>query len=645
MIGCLSALVVLYETLIPATADGAAKRTYRYWPRFPRPRTVLTVGQVPSVPEAFLLQSASGLAARAALHGANREMVWYPIGHPAYVEWQRRMLAQTKPRLVELKDVWAIVDRLRQRGIVKGYVLFRQDTYPRAFHERKEYDPSANVATVLAGQLGGVLVAQELEAKAKELGLPLLADARGVTEEECFAKWAAKCSDRVLAMLDPKAAHCRAEAIALDAFVLATYGPTLDRALERLKPDSPVLGWGMGDEYRLTEPISRWAAWQSATNWCLNLPILSTEQVGQTIPTSSVRVRNRHTIWDLQWRDDRHYASFLMTDGDNVQWLMGDFQFDGERSWWNSRARGQFPMGWGTCVADLAQLCPYALQRLVETATPNDDLLLMGGGYYYPDLFGAAREDPNALRLHARRIRGYMAMTGIRVLHMNASIWDSPDAIRAYTILAEEIPELEGIFMVQYAPYTAGKGRVIWVKRRDGTEMPVVAARFAIWAHSPFPDDGPPAEVAKRLNAMSPVGHDASEMGFSWVTVHCWSWFQDVPDTAAEDAEEVDQTKARELGAKRGLEPVGWCIRRLEPHVQVVSPTDMILLMNVRLRPRQTIERALDDLETRIRQLPPTRRGLADQHMRTARGFLVNGRYREAFQAGQQAAALLRPAP
>ncbi|NLH98942.1 MAG: hypothetical protein GX446_05550 [Chthonomonadales bacterium] len=62
-------------------------------------------------------------------------------------------------------------------------------------------------------------------------------------------------------------------------------------------------------------------------------------------------------------------------------------------------------------------------------------------------------------------MRGYLRMAGVRVLHMNATKWDSAEAIRAYTVFAEEIPELEGIVMVQYAPYTAGGGKVLWVKR------------------------------------------------------------------------------------------------------------------------------------------------------------------------------------
>src|SRR5438034_4412960 len=55
------------------------------------------------------------------------------------------------------------------------------------------------------------------------------------------------------------------------------------------------------------------------------------------------------------------------------------------RSWWSSPDRGSVPIGWTTCYADLAQLCPYTLEHLFQTATPKDDFLLYSGGYYYPE--------------------------------------------------------------------------------------------------------------------------------------------------------------------------------------------------------------------------------------------------------------------
>jgi hypothetical protein len=50
-----------------ALADPPAPQPlHRYWPTFPRPKTILTVKEVRTVDEAFVLQSVAGLPARRA---------------------------------------------------------------------------------------------------------------------------------------------------------------------------------------------------------------------------------------------------------------------------------------------------------------------------------------------------------------------------------------------------------------------------------------------------------------------------------------------------------------------------------------------------------------------------------------------------
>jgi hypothetical protein len=41
----------------------------------------------------------------------------------------------------------------------------------------------------------------------------------------------------------------------------------------------------------------------------------------------------------------QHQVAFLMSDGDNVQWLFNNFVTD-PNNWWGSPARGQVPLGW-----------------------------------------------------------------------------------------------------------------------------------------------------------------------------------------------------------------------------------------------------------------------------------------------------------
>ena len=106
------------------------------------------------------------------------------------------------------------------------------------------------------------------------------------------------------------------------------------------------------------------------------------------------RVLERLGPGSLNWEDDVHYASFVMSDGDNVQWVMGNFVVGGQAgSYYANPRRGEVPLGGTRPLADLAQLAPYCLEELAARATPRDDFILFGGGYYYPDWFGSARRD------------------------------------------------------------------------------------------------------------------------------------------------------------------------------------------------------------------------------------------------------------
>ena len=47
----------------------------------------------------------------------------------------------------------------------------------------------------------------------------------------------------------------------------------------------------------------------------------------------------------IDWTDQRSAVSFIGSDGDNVQWLQGNF-FLGNQSYWGNPQRGKIPFGW-----------------------------------------------------------------------------------------------------------------------------------------------------------------------------------------------------------------------------------------------------------------------------------------------------------
>jgi GxGYxYP putative glycoside hydrolase C-terminal domain len=587
--------------VLVGTASAGAE-LHRFWPGMPRPKAAMVLPFVGDHEEGMTYETAAGLAADATRRGKASRLLVEDFANSGYEKWFAGFLSVVRPRRQNVADTWEAIGRLQALGIVRGHILFRYDTNDRPWHGLGPIDESANVATALAPLVGGVAVSERFQARAEQLGLSLLLDVRDRTEEWCLATYGEQFSRQLLMTADPKSRVARSMAVAHRAFVVSRPGPVYEAALARCEPDSPVLGWGCGGEDSQTLPSSEWGLFQTATNWCHNLPAFSTETVGRTIPRERVSLppRCRVSLRDIEWETGVHYVTFIMSDGDNVQWLMGNFAGGSEgASYYESPVRGQFPFGWTFPYVDLAQVCPYTLTDLFGRATPNDDFVLYSGGYYYPDRFGVKRGD-DVLRLHARRLGEYMRFGRLHAFAVNCMDWDSDAARRAYRTYAEEMPDLDGVFTVQYYPYSGGEGRILWAEG-GGRSIPVISCRLTIWANTGRPRDTTPAGVAARLNRM-PTGEGVwSDEQFSFVMAHSWSWFRDTHGDPSPTAEEEGVSQDRETpGTARGLLPVKWAADRLSDHVRVVTPARLLLLARLHLRTRETLSEYARDLEARV---------------------------------------------
>ncbi len=547
----------------------------RWWPEFPLPARVLVSESLNGLgpDEGTTLQTLCGLTAYTARRQGGGEMLWSGTGDiPSYEEWLDRIAANPAVAVDRTpRKLWDLVDRYRDMGTLQGYILYHADIAKRTLYEGKPEDWSMNVATALCAPLGGVAVEERFEETAKAHGLKLLADARGKDEAWLWKEYGEKLSHGQLGRQDPKNAVMRDAIVAMGATMVSAPGALYTEALHAMRPGSPILGWGLGMEDEQTGPSSRWGLIQTATNWCVNLAPCSSGKTGLDYPFKPFAESPATTQKD---DPDTRYVSFIMTDGDNVQWLMMNFCKGQEaQQYWASPARGKMALGWTVCAADLLQLCPYTLDYLRDTATPNDDFLLYGGGYYYPDWFGKDRGIPDLLAQHARRLNKYMEKCGIHSFALNAQKWDGPEALAAYDTYVREMPALNAIFTVQYYPYTAGGGAIKWIPRQGGGRVPVISARNAIWAgRGKDPREGTPGRVAEMLNAWAAKPVQTPEDRFAWVIVHCWSWFKDAPSGSPASAEEVDQATPP-AEAARGYLPSTWCAARLAPKIRVVTPT------------------------------------------------------------------------
>lgn len=586
-IWCCLILTGFCSTLASADESG-------WWPTQTPPSGWVQTTKLETVPEPSrayhaLLESLSGLAARSVNDGTGDELVWITNGNRALENWRSQIAARHPDWEFRGEiDPWGLVDRYVQRGLIKGYILYRQDASRRRdFDWSREMDQSINVATSLAGVLDGILIEERLEEQAKAKGLALLADARHQSLSATWEQHRDRFHRRLLLCQDPLKPNCRELAIAQRAFALYGDDPTLPKVLEHLEPSSAILGWNGGDELKTTRLSSIHGHFQTATDWCMNLTILmadaATARVAK-VPHADPR--------RIDWSDQRSAVSFVITDGDNVQWYEGDF-FLTNKDFWDSPDRGKIPFGWSSCFSHLTQMAPVIIDHAVKSRTEADEFIEWGGGYYYPDVFGKSRPDRwQILSKHASRTWHMMQRNDTRIIGFNMIDVDSRDARKAYEVFAQATDGLLAIFAFQYAPYEGGAGKTFWVKDAKGIEIPVITARYSIWEHaSNRRRAGTPAKVAREIRE---TVARADQPRYDWVISHAWSFFRKAegPD---EQAEEMSQSDARQQGGIRGLSPTTWCAERLPETIRVVGPEELVWRIRMQHDP-ETTRRLLEQM-------------------------------------------------
>lgn len=586
--------VVLFAVL--CSSAGAFAGDDRWWPEQVAPRAVVRScppQELPSPAGSYemLLQSVAGLAASAVNAGRGDELVWVDTNSAEFEAWYAATMAR-KPAPEDRGRFgpWELVDRFRRQGTIKGYILYRTDKSTGEINDhRLGLDNSVNVATTLAGLLGGILVEEGIEAEARAHGLERLEDAREKSQAWCFETHKDKLNRRLICMQDPRKPHVRDLAIAHRALTIYGDDKPLREAFAWLEPLSPILGWNGGDEFETTKLTSVQGHVQTATDWCMNLPVLMAGSDSVTLRTDK-----GFDPRSIDWNDKRSGIAFVSTDGDNVQWLEGSFFRNA--SYWQSPDRGKIPFGWSCCFTQLAQLCPMAIEHTLATRTSNDSLIEWGGGYYYPDLFAHDRSDHRAiLARQARRTWNLMRRTNTRIIGFNMARFDSNEAIEAYETFAGETDGLLAILAFQYAPYEAGAGKTFWVKDRAGHEVPVIAARYSIWEHANNrPRAGTPAKIAREIRQSVEKSEPDGLPRFDWSIAHVWSYFRRAPGND-EQAEEMSQQDAVQLGGLRGYTPVTWTAERLPKSIRVISPEELAWRVRMRRNPDQT-KRALEEL-------------------------------------------------
>ncbi|MBR4206278.1 MAG: hypothetical protein IKQ92_12465 [Clostridia bacterium] len=458
----------------------------------PKGRTAKTVCRVPepsSYSDKLTVASLEGLAARLSddqilIQGGGAFELYLPY---LKSEWGAEVGSRIGGKAASLKNLLE-----HYTDIVKGYVLCSSDSS----------SPSVSVAISVAGLLDAVVVTPENVSVAEKAGYTCLLDAtdkndRWLRSSEYFDRLNRKVAFEQPSSMAPKLVDYAVMCGAYFGFYDGHTKQGHTAQYRFLEPGAVVFGYNntLG-ERETVQSFSSLNVQMVPADHAYNLSTLS------GFPLDSItQKRSEETVSETPAAV--HTVTFLMSDGDNIQWVLNNFATSSE--WFGSKKRGKFPMGWGISPSSV-DVMPPMLSYLYDAMTEKDEFVmqLSGVGYTFP-----SRWDAEARREMTAEVARRMRRLDLHYAEILDDGGFTEEVMADYT--AEDA--IDGLFYIDYSHYAGMKGKIIWTNGK-----PAVSARYYMWADKP---DGQLSYIARKVNAAPTDPTD--ENSYSFIILNVWS--------------------------------------------------------------------------------------------------------------------------
>lgn len=534
------------------------------------------------LPYHLLAQSVAGLTNRAVQQGRSEVAVWFH-DHGDRASYRVSKQALHEMGIVEQGMLSAIDLARNEYGPADGIAVQIKDLFDGYVLTDVASNPESGiVATVASSVCNGIIVDVRDQAQYDRIGYRMLYDARRKTTVDAWHEFRDRVSNQALVVMPVQTGELRDFAIMHNLFVVninhvynqPTAGQNLalfEEILRWLQPGAPIYGWEQGiDESLFVDRASRTGHVWVPSDWCYNLPLTSLLYRERQQPVLANTI-NPHAI---DWNKDRPFVSFYLTDGDNVQWMTNGFV----ENFYRNADAVETKMGFGLPVSNLNQMYPALFNRIIHVQ-PNETTVIeaLGGGYQYVDNYGQEGHRGELLADLANRVAHHMRRHRIQVLGLMARDVKSPNAMAGYQAFIDANDQLNGIIVLQYAPYAGGGGEIFWLTNRRGFDIPVVTVRYTLWNFGAknHEREGTPAYIAQQLKQQA---HNR----FSVIAVHAWSNFRDTGNS-------LDLLGENKYGNLNGASAARLLMNHLGDTVEIVNPQELIWRIRMHYRPEQTM--------------------------------------------------------
>ncbi len=374
----------------------------------------------------------------------------------------------------------------KYRSMLNGYVLYDRASNP----------DSVNIATSIAGVTNSIAVDSSTQLTATLAGLPQVADARTMTYAQAYSQYGSQFNKDMLfhqntamnEQLRDYAVMNRGFMLYNDPASIGTYAANQNKA-------GRVYGWAASEEDFFTQS-SQNNQQAVASDYSWSISTMSRWQV-------PLAEQKYHAPVNVAPERGKHYVAFVMSDGDNAQWLSNGFATDPK--WYGSPHRGKFDMTWDL-TSSLTEMNPVAFNYIYDRASNgahHDNFVSPGGaGLSFPskvpDIATMATSIGDSLDAADQRV---------------VSILDTSYNITKLGAILDD-PSVMGMMYKTYNSYYKGRNGAL--QFRNG--KPILSVRYSLW-------DGADTarSIATALNANTHRNAYTDSASFTIVNVHPWS--------------------------------------------------------------------------------------------------------------------------
>lgn len=424
---------------------------------------------------------------------SNEQIYILSDSEPDYKLWLEDLKKNYNVKYKVIKDPWKLLETFK--SYVNGYILYT------TFNP-----PSINNACSLASLKNSLAIDESLEEKVKEQGLTkLVKDCRDTDKYWAFnTLWNSGLNHSTVIEISPdKPMALRDYAITSKSLVF--YEDNVndfsfrESIFKSMDDNGHCLGWGP-DEHTNVTIASKYGIDVTAADWSYNLSVLSSYP---SVPRKQKQESN------FKGEDGVHYVTFIMSDGDNQQWMLGSNY--SSKNWFGSPYRGDFNLGW-SINKSLYYLAPTVFHKYYESAGSSkyfDNFVNSpsGNGYMYPSKFPINKLDSytNKLSEYMKKVdQNYVLILDDEALY-KTNIWDK------YTCH----DNIHGLLYLNYYKNNSYEGKILWSNNK-----PIVSCRDLLWRGLESETN-----LIDNINKRIKLGYTdiKNPNSYSFVYVHVWS--------------------------------------------------------------------------------------------------------------------------